>query len=54
MITIKSFEQDGAKYISCSTIKDDKWFERAFEYTDNDKIETILLLLADNINQILK
>jgi hypothetical protein len=53
MITIKSFEQDGAKYISCTTYKDDKWFERAFEYTDNDKVSTIVKLIEADINWLL-
>lgn len=53
MIDIKTFTQDGSKYISCASIKNDKWFERAFEFTDNDKIETIVSLLEMNINWLL-
>lgn len=52
MIRIKLYEFEGNKYISVHTIKDDKWFEKSFEYIDNDKLSVILSMVETNINSI--
>ena len=52
MITIKSFEFEGAKYISCSKYVGKTWQEESFEYTDNDKLSTIISLLESSVNKI--
>lgn len=52
-IKIKAYEFEGTKYVSVDTINaDGKWIERAFEYTDNDKLETILALIEKAVNEV--
>lgn len=53
-IKIKTFEHEGSKYVSVEKITDDKWTERSFEYTDQDKIELILNLLEVELNKVIK
>ena len=53
-IKIKTFEEDGLKYVSVETYKNDKWIEQSFEYTDSDTIEMVVALIEKAVNDVLE
>lgn len=52
-IRIKQFEHDGSTFISVDKVVGNKWYEKSFEYTNDDKLPKIISLLESAVNNVI-